>query len=146
MGLSVLHLNFWQINLEVVNAQIYVRWKLPFSVFWHWTLENVHWYWVNPTCVVIELLCVYWAIDGKHLPYFRRNRCHNVKHFNILFISHCIIELKELWTYAAIFFSSILVTSLLSLPAGFSSCAIPLEFGSFLLFSPTKFFIKMPKI
>ena len=88
--------------------------------------------------MVIELLCAHRATVDKH--YFRRKRYHNVKHLKNTFFDIASLNWKNHELGQQFFFSS-----LLSLPAGFSSCAMPPEFGSFILFSSPSFSLKYLK-
>ena len=83
----------------------------------------------KPTGMVFELLCAYWAIVAANKPYFSRNSCHNVKHFKNNLFDIAPLNWKNQELGQQFFFSS-----LLSLPAGFSTCAMTPEFGSFLFF------------
>ena len=94
--------------------------------------------------MVIELLCAYRNIYNFmelllaiNKP---RNRCHNEERLTNYVIDIAFLNWKNHELGQQFVFSS-----LLPLPAGFSSSAMPPEFGSFIFF-PTKILIKISEI
>ena len=92
--------------------------------------------------MVIELLCAYRAIVDKQNPILGETDITHVKHLKNTLIDIPSLNWKNHELGQQFFFSSLLS---LSLPAGFSSCDMPPEFGSFILFSQVSFSLKYLK-